>query len=101
MGRTLHCLAFGREGAWEAICLDLDIAVQGTTFDDAARSLNTAIALHLESLDGLPDAERHRLSYRPVPLSARLRFAARALALAFSRRNSGTYQHQYTMPSPA
>lgn len=27
--RALHCCASGRDGDWEAICLDLDIAVQG------------------------------------------------------------------------
>ena len=27
--RILHCYASGRDGEWEGICLDLDIAVQG------------------------------------------------------------------------
>jgi hypothetical protein len=27
--RELNCIAHGRPGSWEAICLDFDLAVQG------------------------------------------------------------------------
>lgn len=101
MQRTLHCVAFGREGAWEAICLDLDIAVQGPSFEDAAASLREAIALHVEAVSRLPPAERQRLLDRPVPLLIRVKYAMEAFALVLSRRDTGTYRHQYTMPLPA
>ena len=48
MRRVLRCYAEGRDGAWEAICLDLDIAVQENSFEGAFHALNEAIALHLD-----------------------------------------------------
>jgi hypothetical protein len=97
----LHCLALGHDGAWEAICLDLDIAVQGRSFEEAAESLREAILMHLEYVTALPPEERDRLRHRPVPLLTRLRFAARAFLLALAKDTTSAYQHQYTMPYPA
>ena len=68
MRRLLHCYAEGRDGEWEAICLDLDVAVQGKSFADVYDSLNKAIALYLESVRDLPEAERESLLQRRVPL---------------------------------
>ena len=33
MTRTYLCYAFGQDGEWEALCRDLDIAVQGGSFE--------------------------------------------------------------------
>ena len=99
--RKLHCIALGRDGLWEAICLDLDLAVHGRTFEEAAASLNEAIAMHLEHVMSLPADERERLLHRPVPLLTRLRFAAQAFLLALTRDGSEGYQHHYTIPCPA
>jgi hypothetical protein len=101
MRRTLHCVAFGREGASEAICLDLDVAAQGRTFDAASASLRTAIELYLETLADLPADEPARRLRRRVPLLTRLRYAARASLMAFGRGDSGVCEHQHTMPLPA
>jgi predicted RNase H-like HicB family nuclease len=73
MRRLLHCYAEGRDDEWEAICLDLDVAVQGRSFAEVYDSLNQAIALYLESVRDLPAEERARLIHRPVPLGVRLR----------------------------
>ena len=59
--RNLLCYASGHGHDWEAICLDLDIAVQGQSFDEVFNDLNEAIALYLESVRELPEAERARL----------------------------------------
>ncbi len=39
MRKVLRCYAEGRNGEWEAICLDLDIAVQEKSFEDAFHAL--------------------------------------------------------------
>lgn len=101
MTRTLHCYASGREGQWEGICLDLDIAVQGGSFEEVRESLAKAITMHLERVSELPVEERTELLYRPVPLLVRLRYALEAFLLAASLRDDGPYKHQYTMPAPA
>lgn len=101
MRRTLHCYASGTDGEWEAICLDLDIAVQGRSFEEVKESLGKAIQMHLERVSELPVEERARLLYRPVPLMTRIGFAIEAFLLALSLRDRGSYKHQYTMPAPA
>ena len=66
--RSLRCYAEGRDGDWEAICLDLDIAVQGSSFEEVFRSLQEAISLYLETRhrsaaarnDGICSTVRHR-----------------------------------------
>ena len=98
MARTLHCYATGQDEEWEAICLDLDISVQGRSFQEVFRSLEEAIALYLESVAELPENERAHLLNRSVPLKLRLQFAWHALRLALSRQGPSEHRHQYTMP---
>jgi predicted RNase H-like HicB family nuclease len=101
MDRVLHCYAIGRDGAWEAVCLDLDLAVQGRSFDEVNASLAQAIALHLEGVMALPENERARLLNRSVPFLTRLRFAWDAFLMSFRTRTDDGYRHQFTMPLPA
>lgn len=51
----------------KAICLDLDIAVQGSSFEEVFASLRDAIALYLETVADLPPEERHSLLHRRAP----------------------------------
>lgn len=101
MSRVLHCYACGRNGLWEAVCLDLDLAVQGRSFEEVARLLKESIELHIEGVMDLPENERHALLHRPVPLVTRFKFALDAFLTAFRDRPRDGYRHQYTMPAPA
>jgi hypothetical protein len=95
--RTLHCYAEGRNGAWEAICLELDIAVQGSFFEEVFSSLQHAISLYMGGVANLPSGERGGLLHRPTPLWVRLRFVTHALCCLFSDGEDGTQRHQFTM----
>ena len=101
MARTLHCYAEGRDGAWEAICLDLDIAVQGSSFDDVFASLNEAISLYVEAASDQPESERAALLHRSAPLSVRTKFLMYALRSFVSNGGEGEYRHQFTLPCAA
>ncbi len=101
MTRTLRCYAEGGPGDWEAICLDLDIAVQGETFEEVYRSLGEAIALYGEAVSDLPADERARLVQRPSPLSVRLRFLGHVLGSVFADRGDSRERHDFTMPAAA
>ena len=101
MVRTLHCYAVGRGEDWEAICLDLDISVQGRSFKEVFDSLEQAVMLDLETVAELPERERAHLLNRPVPLRVRLQFAWHALRLALSKVGGAEHRHQYTMPLAA
>ena len=74
MQTMLRCYAEGRPGAWEAVCLDFDIAVQGDNFEDVYHSLHEAIGLYLASVRDLPAEERTRFLQRRAPILLRLKF---------------------------
>jgi predicted RNase H-like HicB family nuclease len=99
--RTLHCYAEGRDGNWEAICLDLDIAVQGQSFDEVFASLREAILLYLETVADLPPQEQPSLLQRPAPLSVRLKFLTHAARGLFAANADDIQRHQFTMPLAA
>ena len=98
--RILHCYASGRDGDWEGICLDLDIAVQGSSFEEVARSLHGAVTLYLESIGSLPEDQRARPLHRPAPLGVRLKFLGYALR-SLVQLEKDRYHHQFTMPLAA
>ena len=45
--RPLHCFAYLHQGAWGAICLDLDISVRGATLDDVKARLAAEVDAHI------------------------------------------------------
>lgn len=98
--RVLYCYASGREGVWEAICLDLDIAVQGSTFVGSSAFLQEAIALYLQTVSELPEADRAALLSRFVPFWTRLGFAIDAFWFTLRASADGHLKHQFTMASP-
>jgi len=86
MNRVLTCCAEGRGDQWEALCLDLDIAVQGRSLHEVYESLNDAVIQYLEYVHTLPAEEQKRLLYRRVPLRVRLHWIWYGLRAAFGRR---------------
>lgn len=99
--RILHCYASGRDGDWEAICLDLDVAVQGGSFDDVHRSLRDAVTLYLETVGTLPEEQRGHLLHRSAPLGVRLKFLGYSLRSLVQLDDGERYHHQFTMPLAA
>ena len=96
--RNLRCYAEGRNGDWEAFCLDLDIAVQGGSFEEVFESLQRATSLYLESVANLPPQERRSLLHRPAPLPVRFKFLTHALRGLFAGSDGDIQRHQFTMP---
>ena len=85
--RKLTCYAWGRPGDWEALCVDLDIATQGSSFAEVKRDLELAVEDFLDYAAELPENNRKSvLSYR-TPTLLRLRLALQyrwaAIATAF------------------
>ncbi len=72
--RILRCYAEGRPGHWSAICLDLDIAVDGPTLASVTESLEKAVSEYCAYVMTLPEADQRRLLRRKAPLSLRIRF---------------------------
>lgn len=74
---TVQCYAHGRDGDWEAICVDFDIAVQGESFDQVRQILNEAIATYVEDVFAESPETRRRLLKRRSPWHVRLTLALR------------------------
>ncbi|RXF75531.1 hypothetical protein [Hansschlegelia zhihuaiae] len=73
--RTLQCFAFGRPGDIQAICVDLDIAVEARTFDEAKARLNQAIGEYIKSAMAESPEVAQQLLHRRAPLFLRLKLA--------------------------
>lgn len=102
MRRILRCYAEGSKDGWEAYCLDLDIAIQANTLDEAIDSLHGAIELHLETVFALPEEERAPLLYRSAPLGLQLKFAWAMIRGLFRGRSPDGPRHSegFTCPAP-
>ena len=73
MTRYFTCWAECNGGQWEAICLDLDIAVQGQSFEEIQGHMYKAIAEYLDYVSELPQEERSQFLSRKSPLGLRLK----------------------------
>ena len=72
----LRCYAYGNGNGWEAICTDLDIAVDGASLEDVKASLATCVELYLEGVAESPPEERSRLLARRSPWGVRAKLAS-------------------------
>lgn len=101
--RELICIAKGRDGRWEAICLDLDIAVAGDSFEAVRADLNQAISSYIE--DAMKEAEpfRSRLLNRRTPFWSRLQWTWPFIVSAmFGRKQRDTEEtREFPVPCPA
>ena len=87
MTRIFSGVAFYEDGAWQALCLDLDIAAQGKTFEEAEDSLREAIWLYLEHAMTQPPAERKEMLSRKAPLHVRIKWGLRLAFAAIFDQN--------------
>ena len=63
----LKCHAYREGDAWEAICVDMDIATFGPSFDEVRESLCTCIELYVERVTELPTREQSQFLARKSP----------------------------------
>ena len=82
MTQSRFCIARGRDDAWEAFCLDLDLAVQGRSFDEVRERLGQAVVSYLESASAEAEPARSQLLNRRAPFLVRLKWSWRFLLSA-------------------
>lgn len=100
--KRLLCFARGRSGEWEAICLDLDLAVQGSSFDEVRDLLIECIGTYLVDAGAEDERNAARLLNRRAPFLVRLRYALGWLVHVLRRRNfSDEYQASFELPCRA
>ena len=89
MDKTFTCYARGGRDGWEAICVDLDIAVQGKDFDEVYHTLNAAIFGYVESAAQEAPDQARRLLARAAPWYVRLRLKLAFLWIWFTSSGTG------------
>lgn len=99
--RDLLCFAHGRAGAWEGICLDLDIAAQGRSFNEVREALEEAVAEYVAAAQDEDDETRAKLLGRRAPLWVSLVWTARVVWSAWSHRADGDTSASFPVAYPA
>jgi hypothetical protein len=90
------CFAEGTGERWEAFCLNYDLAVQGSSIEDAMRKLKDQFLLYVEEVRTLPERDRRRLLNRKAPLSSWLRALVDTVWLAL-HRGTGTLPREFAV----
>jgi hypothetical protein len=84
----LFCIAHGKGERWEALCFDLDLAVQGRSFDEVRQLLCEAISTYIEDASAENELARSQLLARRVPFHVRFLWAWRFFRTTLFGRNS-------------
>lgn len=100
--RRLRCYLRGRGDEWEAFCIDLDLAVQGSSESEVRDVLLAAIRSYVEDAEKEDPETAERLLSRQAPFSARAKFGLQSLTYALtSARRNGSHQATFEVPCPA
>lgn len=78
MSRRLRCYAYGRGNTWQAICVDLDIAVHATSVEEVKDALRMSVESYLSAVADTPAEDQHRLLNRSCPWYVRAKLACLA-----------------------
>ncbi len=83
----LQCYAQRQGNRWHAICVDLDVAADGATLEEAKAALVACVELYLEGVEGLAADDRHRAMTRRAPWYV----CAKMALLAWLQRSRGRH----------
>jgi len=75
MEEQFLCVARGSGEHWEGLCLDLDLAVQGHSFDEVRVLMSEAVSTYIEDASAENEHARSQLLARRAPFHIRLAWA--------------------------
>jgi predicted RNase H-like HicB family nuclease len=88
----LHGLIEKENGLYSALCLEIDVASQGKTVEEAKKNLQEAVEVYFE--DVLESKEEKDFIPRPAPRSEWIKFfKAEVKALGKKLKNSRLHKH--------
>lgn len=71
---TVRCMAWQEQGVWVAACLDLTLAAQGRTIEQAKARLHQQIAAYVNEAVGIDAQHAEELLQRRAPMREMLRY---------------------------
>lgn len=72
---TVRCMAWPEQGQWVAVCIDLTLAAQASTLDEARRKLHGQIESYVLEAITVDAEHAEALLARSAPWRDRLRYA--------------------------
>lgn len=72
MKKYMSCVARGNDDHWLAVCLDLDIMVEGTSLEEVQETLRYAVRTYIEDAMKEDEPSRTGLLNRRAPFFVRL-----------------------------
>lgn len=84
---SFRCYAYSNGDRWHAICTDLDIAVDGESYQEVEAALDICIGMYLKSISELPEQDRRQLLTRRAPWHVRAWLAGSTWAHQLKRAN--------------
>lgn len=100
--RKLLCFAEGHGTSYEAICVDLDIAVEAQSLKEAIGLLNDAIESYIDDAMKEDEATARKLLSRRAPWHVRLGYKLRFTGHLLSRRRvNGSEEASFDVACPA
>ena len=100
--RHLRCYIHGKGTTWEAICIDLDIAVQGSSMQEVKNLLGEAISSYVADACKEDPETAERLLSRRAPFWVRAKLGLNLLTYSLaSQRRNGDHSSHFEMPCRA
>lgn len=100
--KRVQCFARGVPGDWEATCVDLDIAVQGRSFEEVKSLLDEAVHSYVEDACAEDPETARALLNRRAPLPVRVRLAGSYLVHLLTRKDGDReYKAGFDLPCHA
>jgi hypothetical protein len=100
MRDPLECIAHGSGRDWQAICLDLDIAVQADSLQNVTRILQEAITSYVEDAMAQDEPTKTALLNRSAPFSVRASWAFRLFMATLFRHRRDQINRDTTVGFP-
>jgi len=88
--RYVNCYARSHDDHWQAVCLDFDLMVEGSSLEEVKEAINGAVISYIEDALKEEPEDASRLLNRRAPLLTRIAWTWPFIAAAlFGRRKDG------------
>lgn len=102
MSKGLRCYAHGSGDQWEAICVDLDISVAGSSLDEVRKLLGECVLSYVKQVMGEAPEDQIRLLNRRAPWHVRAHLALMSAIFMFRRPKDENEEHAgFSLSCPA
>ena len=85
---SFRCYAYRTDGRWHGICTDLDIAVDGRSYQEIEASLETCTEMYLDGIAELQEDDRRQFLTRRAPWHIRVWLAVSTRVHQFFRSDA-------------